>query len=218
MKQKIKILAVLTAGMISSNSFALQQTLTGDFTTIQAVSIGPTADALSITGLNLPLGSACNLTASADGTGTNYLGDQRMRLGSANANAPGSTVTTTTGGTCLTSATGGTIGVYEITGAPGATVKITVTDGANADLSIVPGGCAGNYVGTGSNGDTCVAVTQAAGIVSVRLAGPTDTGTLGEGTPISGTSLIALGGLTTAIRPLDPSTTYTVDFQIDVTY
>lgn len=218
MKQKIKILAVLTAGMISSNSFALQQTLTGDFTTIQAVTIAQFNAGLSITGLNLPINSACTLTITDETAPTTYLGDQTMRLGTAGSpNAAGTAVTTTTGASCLTSTTGGVSGLYEITGAPGATVNITITNGSNADLTLVPSGCAGNYI-AGSNGDSCDPVSQAAGSVPVRLAGPTDTGTLGEGTPISGTALIALGGVATAARQLDPSVTYTVDFQIDVTY
>jgi hypothetical protein len=217
MKQKIRILAVLTAGMISSNASALQQTLTGTFNTIQAVTIAQFNGGLVIAGLNLPSSSSCILSASPNGAGTNYLGDQAMRIGGVTANSVGSAVSTTSGGGCLASTTGGTIGTYEITGAPGATVNITITNGVNADLSIVPSGCAANYV-AGSNGDTCLTVSQVAGIVPVRLAGPTDTGTLGEGTPISGTALIALGATTTSVRALDPSITYTVDFQIDVTY
>ncbi|KXI27657.1 hypothetical protein [Paraglaciecola hydrolytica] len=216
MKQKIKILAVLTAGMISSNALALQQTLTGTFNTIQAVDIQPFNGGLVMAGLNLTAGSQCILAASTDGTGTGYLGDQAMRIGGITANAAGSTISTTTGVGCLGSSSGGTIGTFEITGAPGATVNVTITDGANADLLLTPSGCVANYI-AGANGDTCVIVNEATP-ASIRLAGPTDTGTLGEGTPISGTALVALGGIAEAARQLDPSVPYTVDFQIDVTY
>jgi hypothetical protein len=218
MHNKIKLLTAVAITLASADIFAAQQTLVGTFQTIKAVTLSETTP-LALVGLNLPSGSACDLTASADGTGTNYLGDQAMRIGNAaNANALGTAVTTMAGAGCLVSTgAGAAFGLYEIDGAAGATVNITIVNGSNADLTLVPSGCAAFY-NAGPNLDTCVAVSQAAGSVPIRLAGPTDTGTLGEGTPIAGKSLIALGGLATAARTLTAGTPYTVDFTINVAY
>lgn len=213
MQHKMKILATLLTAGLSVSAIAEQQVINGSFTTIKAVTISEITP-ISFTGLPIANASSCAMTASADGTGTGYLGDVAMRLGTANANAVGSSANTMDA--CVGTGTTA-IGVYEIDGASGATVNITITDGTNADLAIVPAGCAGNYV-AGADGDSCDTVSQVAGAVAVRLAGSTDTGSLGEGTPVEGTSLIALGGTVTAQQDLSAGTTYTVDFDISVTY
>jgi hypothetical protein len=216
MNNKLKIAAVIAA-VTSGYSFAANETLEGSFTTIQALDIQQTTQ-LVITGLNISATDACELTASADGTGNGYLGDQAMRLGNTtNANAAGSAITTTVDGqNCLASTTGGTIGVFEITGAAGAAVTISVVDGTGGDVEIEPAGCAGSYDG-GEDADSCVVLDSATPAV-VTLANSSDTGSLGEGAPVAGTTLIALGGVATAAATLDPSTTYDVDFEISVTY
>lgn len=215
MQHKIKIITTLFVASLSLNSFAEQQVLTGSFNTIKAVAITEVTS-LSFTGLTLGNGDSCVMTASADGTGTGYLGDVFMRLGSANTNATGSTVNTMD--TCVGAGTTA-IGVYEIDGAAGATVQVTITNGSNADVSVTPSGCVGDYT-DGPDADTCepLAVAVNGGITPVRLAGTGDTGTLGEGTPLLGTSLIALGGTITAARTLTAGTPYSVDFTIDVAY
>lgn len=215
MQHKTKILSTLFVASLSLNSFAEQQILTGSFDTIKAVAIAEITP-LSFTGLTLANASSCVMTASADGTGTGYLGDVAMRLGTANANATGSTANTMD--VCVGSGTAA-IGVYEIDGAAGATVNVTITDGSNADVSVAPSGCVGNYV-DGADGDSCDALATAVngGVTAVRLAGTGDTGSLGEGTPLVGTSLIALGGTITAAQALTAGSSYTVDFTIDVAY
>lgn len=213
MQHKIKILATLLTAGISLNSFADQQILNGQFTTIKAVSIAQLTQ-LSFTGLTLGSGTSCTMTASANGTGTGYLGDVAMRLGTANDNAIGTDANTMD--VCVGTGTAA-IGVYEIDGASGSTVNITLTDGTNTDIAVAPAGCAGNYV-AGADGDACTAITDTGGAIPVRLAGSTDTGSLGEGTPIEGTSLIALGGVITANKALIAGQAYTVDFTIDVAY
>ncbi len=212
MQHKIKILATLILGTLSLSSIAEQQVLNGTFRTIKAVSISQNT-ALSFTGLPLANASTCTMTASADGTGTGYLGDVAMRLGSAQANAVGSTANTMDA--CVGSGTTA-IGVYEIDGAAGATVTVTLTDGANADVTVAPAGCVGTYV-DGADGDSCTTLADGTP-ATIRLAGTGDTGTLGEGVPVAGTSLVALGGVITAAQALTAGQGYTVDFTIDVAY
>ena len=216
MKNNMKLLTALLASSLSFTSFAATQQMAGTFETIKAVTIDEITP-LNLVGLALADNSTCTLAASTDGSGTGYVGDVTMGLASVNGNAPGADISTMSGGTCLTSATGGVIGIYEIDGAAGAEVKITIVDGLNADLSIVPSGCAGNY-SPGPNGDSCDQVDALTGEVTVRLAGATDTGTLGEGTPQVGKTRIALGAIATAEQALVAGNAYTVDFEINVTY
>jgi hypothetical protein len=215
MQHKTKILTTLFVASLSLNSFAEQQILTGSFDTIKAVAIAEITP-LSFTGLTLGNGDSCVMTASADGSGTGYLGDVAMRLGSGQTNAIGTAANTMD--VCVGTGTTA-IGVYEIDGAAGATVQVTITNGSNADVSVTPAGCVGFY-NDGADLDTCepLAVVTNGGVTPVRLAGTGDTGTLGEGTPLVGTSLIALGGTITAARALTAGTPYTVDFTIDVAY
>lgn len=216
MQHKIKIIATLFIAGFSANSFAAQEILNGSFTTIKAVTISQTTG-LSFTGLPLAATSNCTMTASADGTGTGYLGDVAMRLGSIRTNAVGTTANTMDAcvGTGIT-----TIGLYEIDGAAGATVNVTITDSlTTSDVSVVPSGCVGTYV-DGADTDTCEPLSALVngGVTAIRLAGTGDTGSLGEGTPLAGTSLIALGGIITAENALSAGVGYTVDFTIDVAY
>jgi hypothetical protein len=215
MQHKTKIITSLFVASFSLNSFAAQEILTGSFDTIKAVTILETT-ALSFTGLTLAATDSCTMTASADGTGTGYLGDVAMRLGAGTTNTLGTSVNTMDA--CVGTGTTA-IGVYEIDGAAGSLVNVTITNGANADVSVVPSGCVGTYV-DGADGDSCapLAVATTGGITSVRLAGTGDTVSLGEGTPLAGTTLIALGGVITAVRDLTASTPYSVDFTIDVAY
>jgi len=215
MKNNLKILAVASLVSLSAGVSATTETLTGTFTTIKDVSIIQTQQ-LTLSGLNLADTSTCTLTASADGTGTGYIGDAALAIGSANANAAGADIAAMTGVGCLASPTGGQIGLYEIDGAAGASVTVTITDGATADVSIAPTGCVANYV-AGVDADTCIAVADGTPAV-IRLAGATDTGSLGEGTPIVGKSIVALGASAVALVDLTAELAYNVDFIIDVTY
>jgi hypothetical protein len=213
MQHKIKILATLITASLSVNSFAAQEVLTGAFTTIKAVSITPITP-ISFTGLTLTANDTCTMTVGVDGT--NYLGDAAMRLGNAaTSNAVGATANTSCTGAGVSA-----FGVYEIDGAAGSEVNIDIVNSVTTgDVSIVPAGCAGDYVaGTDENGDECEPVSFALGTVTIRLAGADDTGSLGEGTPLVGTSLIAMGGVVTAENGLSAGQTYNVDFSINVTY
>jgi len=214
MKNNLKILTVASLVSLSLGVSATTETLTGTFTTIKDVSIAENQQLL-LTGLNLATNSQCDLEASTDGTGTDYIGDAALAIGSGNANAAGAAITTMGGAGCLASTTG-QFGLYEIDGAAGATVTVTVTDGASTDVSINPAGCVANYV-AGVDGDACTIVEQGTPAI-VRLAGATDTGSLGEGTPVVGKSIIALGATAIALVDLTAETDYDVDFTIDITY
>jgi hypothetical protein len=215
MQHKIKILAALLTATLSVNSFGAQEVLTGAFRTIKAVAITPITE-ISFTGLPLTAASTCTLTAGADGA--TYLGDIAMRLGNTGTdNAVGATANT------MDACVGDGVtaqGVYEIDGASGSTVKVTVVNSVTTgDVSIVPVGCAGDYTsGTDEDGDACEPISAAIGVVEIRLAGPADTGSFGEGTPIAGTSLVAMGGVVKAENGLTAGTPYTVDFSINVIY
>lgn len=216
MQHKIKILATLLTASLSVNSFAAQQVLNGAFTTIKAVTITEVTP-ISFIGLTLTATDTCSMSHSADGTGNDYLGDVAMRLGSAQSNAAGSEANLMD--TCAGAGTAA-FGVYEIDGASGSAVTVTIANSVTTgDVSIVPEGCVGTYNG-GSNGDTCepLAVATNGGVTAIVLANAGDVGTLGEGTPLVGTSLISLGGTVTAENTLTAGSPYTVDFTIDVTY
>jgi len=218
MKHKIKYIAMIAALPLSFDSFAASEVLTGTFETIKAVSISEVpGKAIALEGLQLTLGDECDLVASNDGSGNGYVGDVEMLLGAAgNANAQGSAVTAMSGTGCIASTTGGAIGIYEIDGAEGATVTVTVVDGQSTELDFAPNGCVGNYV-AGVDGDSCDTISDGTP-AAVRLAGATDTGSLGEGTPVPGKTRVALGAKATARTALTASTPYTVDFDINVTY
>jgi hypothetical protein len=214
MQYKMKLLTAIAATSLSLHCFAATEQFSGTFTTIKAVTIAEVTP-LNMVGLALASGSACTLTAGVDGT--TYLGDVSMNLGNTSTSNPvGATSATMSGGTCLVSAVGGVQGVYEIDGALGSSVIVTIVDGLNADLAIAPAGCVGDYV-AGVDGDACDPISSASP-VTVRLAGTTDTGSLGEGTPVAGKTRIALGGITTSQQALSAGVPYTVDFQINVTY
>jgi len=221
MNHKLKLISGVTATLLSVNSFATQEILTGSFTTVQTVSIAATATTLEINGLQLNAGNECTLTHGVTGNG--YLGDVIMRLGNTTTtNAAGSatTTTTTSAGGCVTSTSaGGTVGLYEITGAPGSLVTVTVTDSTGFDINLAPAGCVGDYAAAGADGDECEPISDGTA-PTIRLADSTDTGSLGEGTPIAGTSLVALGGVATVAAgvTLTAGVSYPIDFAIDVTY
>jgi hypothetical protein len=223
MQHKMKILATLAAASFSFNSFAATETLTGTFSTIKAVSIIEISP-LALAGMQVSTGSVCTLSASTDGTGTNYVGDQTMNLantGATRTNAPGSAIATMGGGNCLVTATGGAIGIYEIDGAPGATVKVTIVDGndtaGTGTMALAPTGCGGDYDGL-LNGDGCKALSSPGVAVELVLAKAGDTGGLGEGTPVAGKTRIALGASATLTGTLLAGIAYPVGFDINITY
>jgi hypothetical protein len=214
MQHKIKLFAALVVMACSASSYAEQQVLNGSFTTIKAVTITENTP-LALSGLGLTATDTCTLTAGV--TGADYLGDQALRLGSTEANAVGAN----TSAMADCGNTPATIGVYEVDGASGATVNIQIVNSVTTgDVSITLAGCAGDYDG-GADNDDCTAVTGgAAGNVGtdIQLAGAGDTGGLGEGTPVDGTALIALGGVATAENNLTAGTSYPVSFEINVSY
>lgn len=220
MKRNFKILTAVAASLLSASSFAAQENLTGSFTTIVAVSIDTTPTELVINGLQIDTGNTCSLVAGTNTSAATYLGDITMRLENTTngPNAAGSDVatTTTTGSGCVLSASaGGGFGLYEISGAPGASVDVTVVASVGGDILLTPAGCVGDYDPSGD--DLCVAIDTDPSPTTIQLADSSG-GALGEGQPIAGTSLIALGGQVTANNGLTPGTPYPVNFQINVTY
>jgi hypothetical protein len=220
MNYKIKIATAVAATLLSMNSFAATETLAGTFQTVVAVSIAPTATELVINGLQLGATDECILVSGTHVDGATYMGDVTMRLDGVGTNPVGGDTTTTTGGSgcVLDTVTGGIIGLYEITGAPGSSVDIIVVNSDDPNILLTPAGCAGNYPAADNpNDDTCVLVSAAAGTVPIRLA-PTSGGGLGEGQPIAGTSVVAMGGTAAALIPLTSGTPYPITFEINVAY
>jgi hypothetical protein len=225
MKNKIKNLAVLVAASISAtaafSSSATQTVFTGSFDTIKAVTISETTP-LTIVGLGLNATNTCVLAAAATSAATTtYIGDVAMNLANTGQqNAPGTAIATTTGTGCVTSTTaGGTFGLYEVDGAAGGLVTVSLTDDtSDPDIALVVSGCAAVYNGA-ALGDTCVALTDLTD-ASMVLASAGDTSSLGEGVPVVGKGLISLGASVTVKtgRTLTAGTDYPITFQIDVTY
>lgn len=115
--------------------------------------------------------------------------------------------------------TDGTVGVYEIVGAGGVDVDISLTSElAGTNFNFVPEGVTVSYDGAG-NGDTFVAVTPALnGTAKLANTGDLSGNGPGSGVPAVGKTLLFVGGVITVNNTLLAGTEYTETFGIDVVY
>lgn len=218
MKNKIFKIAALAILPLSASTFAADAQFTGTFSTIKNVTISETTP-MVINGLQPGSGSACTL-ATPDGS-TAFPGETVMKIANTTAAytlnpAAGSGVMS---GASCSSAIPGEVGIYEIDGAEGATVSITL-----ANTAVVGGlqfnavGCVSDYDGL-PDGDVCTPVAVNTTTGSIVLAATGDlTVSAGQGQPEVGKAVLALGGTVTSSIGLTAANPYVVPFDVVVTY
>lgn len=226
-KLALQIGAVVLGALCASNSYA--DTFTATVNTVADVGIAPRVGQPLDFGPNVlidALGECTMLATNEAGLGTP--GGTLMNYGRAdNAAAADAAFGTIAGTGCVDSATDTTGGIWDLTGAPGVTVSLLISDVVQtpSSFTFVPAGCYVSYNGDDTtNSDSCVALAANA-VVTARFAatGTDEDDTAGLGTDgavaVAGQFSIAVGGvLTVGALDLDAATDYDLAFQIDVTY
>lgn len=187
-----------------------------DFKTVVDVSILQVTPMDFGSDLRLNVGATCSLLVAAGTAAAGYPGDVVLRVANVADDAQHANYGLTAGDCDATAP--GVPGLYEITGAPGVPVKITmnsITTGAAFDF--VPNGVSVTYDGA-TGGDVAVAVladTQ----IALDTANTIESGdAVGSGTPLQGKLYLAVGGQINVKSILTAGTTYTENFTIDLTY
>jgi len=216
MKFKLNIALAAFLLPLGSQSMAADAPLTGLFKTIKDVTISEVAgNEMVINGLQMTSGDSCTLETPT--VGANWAGDTLMLSSTAGAATPEAGATPygeTSGVGCSTGIS--VPGVYEIDGASGASVDITLANASAGGISFVPAGCASDY-DDAADGDLCAVL--AVGTTNIDLATSNDeVVSAGNGQPEAGKSRIALGGTVTSTIGLSAATAYVVPFDIVVTY
>lgn len=218
MKNKLFKIAALALLPLSASTFAADAQFTGTFSTIKNVTISETT-AMVINGLQPASGSTCVL-ATPDAS-TAFPGETVMKI--ANVTAP-YTLNPAAGSGAMSGATcsnalPGVVGIYEIDGAEGAAISITL-----ANTAVVGGlqfnavGCVSSY-NNAPDGDICAPVAVNTTTGSINLASTADlTVSAGQGTPEVGKAVLALGGTVVSSIGLTAASAYVVPFDVVVTY
>ncbi|TWX67479.1 hypothetical protein [Colwellia sp. C1TZA3] len=210
---------VIFTVLTSTSALADDQDYTFGFSTVPDVTLTPVTD-LNFGGqLGLSGGSQCTMTVGDGGTDTP--GSINAKVGTASAEAIGANYAELTGVGCGAAAVGtdGIVGVYEIVGAPGVKVDVTLTSQlSGTNFNFVPNGVTVLH-NDESDGDTLVALA-AGSAATAQLATVDDLSgnTEGSGVPEIGKSLIFVGGTITVTSTLLAGTEYTETFGIDVVY
>lgn len=221
MKMKLYSIATgLSLLTFCSASFAASQQFSGSFSTIKDVTISQVlGQEMVINGLYPASGSACILTTPTNTTSA-WPGETIMLLSNvaaASTLGAGATNGAMTGAGC-SAATPGVPGIYEIDGAEGAAVNITLTNtGIISGLQFSAVGCAGDYDGA-ADGDLCTAivVNSTTGITLAAIGD--ETISAGQGQPVRGKSRLALGGTVTSSIGLVAGSSIVVPFDVTVAY
>lgn len=218
MKIKLFKIAVLAALPLSASTFAADAQFTGTFSTIKNVTISEITP-MVINGLQPASGSVCTM-ATPDAS-TAFPGETVMKIANTAAAYtlnPAAGSGAMSGAGC-SSAIPGVVGIYEIDGAEGATVSITLANTtAVGGLAFNAVGCVSDYDGN-PDGDVCTPVAANTTTNGIRLASAGDTTvSAGQGLPVVGKAMLALGGQVTSSIGLTAATPYTVPFDVVVTY
>ncbi|MBC3766763.1 hypothetical protein [Neptunicella marina] len=209
-------MVTLFAG-ISGSAMANTQQYDVKFKTVPDVGLTPLTAIDFGSGMKLNSGSVCTMQV-ANATGAFYPGNSRLKIASGAADAEGATYGELAGTGCSYTTLTGTPGVYQITGVPGSTVKITLQSVSGTSFDFAPAGCASNYDGS-SDGDSCTALlTDTQASVVLATSGDTVGNSAGSGTITSGSSIIVVGGDVTSNINFTTSQLYTETYTIDVTY
>jgi hypothetical protein len=217
----IKLTAAITvvSCTLSTTVQAATASYAVGFTTVPDVSIVQLVAMDFGTGLLLSAGATCTMTNGTTEGSADFIGNTAMRLADATATLAPAGSNAVLSGTACTGGGSGTVGLYEVSGAAGALVQVSVnsiTGGTN--FNFTPAGCISSYDGN-SDGDTCATITPKTD-VQVQTAAAADqlTNTGTPGAPAVGKTYIAVGGDLIVSTTLSAGTTYTEQFTIDVTY
>jgi hypothetical protein len=220
-KSKITLaLAVIATTGFNASIEAAQEALVVGFTTVPNITLTESQAMDFGIGMSLADNVACTMLVAGDtvNTGNEFPGDIIMKM--ASTVSAGTQTGDLSGPGCLASVgSKGTVGIYEISGIEGGTVKVTVNDiTAGTSFNYAAVGCVASYDGSGDS-DTCSAI--AGGSVTsavVAASGDTVGNSSGTGIPVPGKTLIALGGIITTAKTHTASEVMTESFSIDVTY
>jgi hypothetical protein len=216
--KKILALAVIAAASLSASVDAKVEPLVVSFTTVPNISLIESAGMDFGIGMSLANSSVCAMAVTDEGTATSYPGDIVMKT--ATGNTVGANAGDLSGAGCLASVgSKGTIGLYEISGIAGGTVKVTVNNiTAGTSFNYVATGCVAKY-NDGGDGDSCEAITPGTPVDAViASSGDTVGNAGGSGIPAPGKTLIALGGTITTTKTHIANEDMSESFTIDVTY
>lgn len=210
----------IAAALMSTATLAKIEPFAVGFTTVPDIALTPVTPMDFGAGLGLGATASCIMSFNNTPGDTDYPGDVALNIASGTG-AAGGTVGTLTGVGCEASAgLTGTLGVYEISGVAGGTVKVTINDiTAGTDFNWASAGCIGNY-NDGANGDTCANIAASGSAQSVVLATDGDTvgNAVGSGIPAPGITRIILAGTITATQTHTAGADLSETFTIDVTY
>jgi hypothetical protein len=213
--KKLLALAVMAAASLSASVEAKVEPLVVSFTTVPNISLVESAGMDFGIGMSLANNVACAMAVDAS---TNYPGDVVMK--SATGTATGTPAGDLSGAGCLASVgSKGTIGLYEISGIAGGTVKVTVNNiTTGTSFNYVATGCVANY-NDGGDGDSCEVITPGTPVDAVIASSGDTVGNAGTaGIPAPGKTLIALGGTITTAKTHVANEDMSESFTIDVTY
>ena len=216
---KTLLAAGVCASLVSLSSNAATGNWTVNFTTVPDVSIAQVAGSVMSFGQDLKLApaSTCSMAVSTAAHPGSIAG--RLAVATGTYTTAAATTYQDMSGNC-NSTTKGTAGVYRITGAKGVTVGITVNGipPGVGDFSYVPTGIVGNY-DKAADGDDFNPITTSGNNATgtAVLAADSDSSTVG-GSPISGQTLMFLGGTVTVQNQLTAGVPVTQQFTVDVIY
>jgi hypothetical protein len=214
---KLVVAGIAASCALSTSVQAATASYSVGFTTVPDVSIIQLTAMDFGVGLQLTAGGTCIMKNVATVADVAYVGNGILRLAPGTGVLAAGTDNADLSGACPSGK--GTIGVYEVTGAPGAEVQVKVnalTTGTN--FNFTPVGCISDY-NNAADGDLCAAINPNTN-VPVNTAATDDVigNATGSGAPASGKTFIAVGGSLTVAQTLTAGTTYTEQFTIDVTY
>jgi hypothetical protein len=227
-KLALQIGAVVLGACCASNAFA--DTFTATVNTVDDVTINPRAGQVLDFGPNILVTAGGICTINVDGA-TDRPGGVLMNYAeTADPVAQATTFGSITGGaplgcaTTATAASGASVGVWDVVGAPGVTVNLLLSPVTQiGDFTFLPDGCYVTYNNADTaDGDSCTDIGSNAAATATFAANTNEDDTsplTGSGNSVGGQFSIAVGGvLTVGTTPLNPATPYDLSFQIDVTY
>ncbi|KXI27656.1 hypothetical protein [Paraglaciecola hydrolytica] len=227
-KLALQIGAVVLGALCASNVYAA--TFTATVTTIDDVTIAQRASYPLTFGSNMftQANTSCTLQVGGTSGEDDHPGGLLMRHSHTSGTPQGADFGVLEGDGCVNTAIGVTPGIWDISGIPGGSVSILITQVAQSPTTFTYSPDEACYVsysgGTVDDADDCLDLVPG-NVVTARLpvsgAAEADTTSIGAngGVAQAGLVSIAVGG-TVAIGAvaLDPSAAYNLAFQIDVTY
>ena len=227
-KLALQIGAVVLGALCASNVYA--DTFTASVTTIDDVTITQRTGYPLTFGSNMFTTASTSCTLQVGGTAgeADHPGGLLMRHAHNGGSSQGADFGFLTGTGCVNTNSGVTPGIWDISGIPGGSVSILITQVAQTPTTFTfspDNACYVNYSGdTANDGDDCLDLVPGGvetALLPVSGAAEADVGGIGVngGVAQAGLVSIAVGGtVTIGATPLSASQAYNLAFQIDVTY